>query len=37
MSIRAVVALSLLGVALPASSVAQNRTAADFITAIEGA
>jgi CubicO group peptidase (beta-lactamase class C family) len=36
-SIRAVVALSLLGVALPASSVAQNRTAADFITAIEGA
>ena len=36
MSLRAIVALVLLGIALPASSTAQNRTPAEYIAAIEG-
>ena len=37
MSIRAIATLSLLAVAVPASSAAQSRTAADYMAAIEGA
>ena len=37
MSIRIIAALSLLGVAIPATSAAQSRTAADYMAAIEGA
>ncbi len=37
MSIRAVAAVSLLGVAIPASSAAQSRTPADYMAVIEGA
>lgn len=36
MSIRAVAALSLLGLGIPASSVAQSRTPADYMAAVEG-
>ena len=37
MSIRVIAALSLLGVAIPASTAAQSRTVADYMVAIEGA
>ena len=37
MTVRVIAALSLLGVAIPASSAAQTRTVADYMAAIEGA